>query len=154
MRSCLAIVVTVLAAVVGCNGVPQKVPCLNYVAGNFYAGNNYAFSVNDTGWPRLNNHGAHIELSFLLAGNKPQAVNLVHVVESRELEHWDLAVKPTAGGVARCLIAADSSVSNCGASLRVLPQAPGGYYYLRGGDAVIEAGMSFLLCDGSSGAAK
>ena len=154
MRIRLTAVVLVLAAVVGCNGVPQRVPCLNYVAGDFYAGNNYAFSVNDSGWPRLNNHGARIELSFLLAGNKPQTVNLVHVVESRELEHWKLDVKPTGSGVARCLITADPSVSNCGANLRVLPQAPGGYYYLRGGDAVIEAGMSFLLCEQAAGAAQ
>jgi len=141
------VLAAMIAAVAGCAGAPQKVPCMEYVAGNFYDGNNFAMTVDDSGWPMLGAVPADIQLTFLLAGTGPQTVELVHVAESREVERWKLNIRALERDVPACTISSEPVFSNCGATLRVLPQKAGGYYYLRGGPAVIEAGMTFLLCD-------
>jgi hypothetical protein len=135
-----------LVFVLGCSPTPQYLACETYVAGGFNAENGYALSVDAALWPRLQKPSERIELSFLLATRKPRVVELVHVVGSREIERWKLALPPDDAQVPRCFISPDPGQSTCGASIHVLPHDASGYYYLRTDGDVLEAGMSFFLC--------
>jgi len=76
-------------------------------------------------------------------------IELVHVVGDVEEDHWTLSV-PDFNNVptSLCWIAPPNGTPNCGASLQNVPFSPLGYYYLRPGDnTVLEAGLSFYLCD-------
>ena len=44
------------------------------------------------------------------------------------------------------IVATDAATSTCGATVRIVPHDVGGYYYLRSGSQVVEAGLSFVLC--------
>lgn len=76
-------------------------------------------------------------------------IELVHLVGDTEADHWSLSVpdfnnSPTS----LCSISPPGGMPNCGATLKNTPYSPGGYYYLRAGDnTVLEAGLSFFLCD-------
>jgi hypothetical protein len=77
------------------------------------------------------------------------SIELVHLVGDTEADHWVLHVpdfnnSPTS----LCTISAAGGASNCGATLVHTPMSPAGYYFLRAGDnTVLEAGVSFFLCD-------
>lgn len=130
----------------GCNPKPVKLPCDVYVAGSFTAENHYAFSVDGGALPLLDHAGERIELTFFFANPSAQAVELVHVLDSQELERWSLQVPASKDHVPSCVIGPTSEKSDCGASVHVLPHKVGGYYYLRADGDLIEAGMSFILC--------
>jgi hypothetical protein len=146
MNARLVVALGAALTLLGCNPAPRKVGCETYVAGSFTADNNYALSVDAPGWPLLDNPTDRIELTFFLANSKPQTVELVHVLDSHELERWTLHIPVRTDGLATCLIAPDPKFSTCDASVQMQPQSPGGYYYLRTGGEFLEAGMSFVLC--------
>jgi hypothetical protein len=135
-----------LAMVLGCDPVAREVPCNTYVAGGFNRENRFAFAIDQKGWPALGVEGATIELTFLVASGKPQSVDLVHVVDDHELERWTLDVPTEDGKLPVCVLTANPATSMCGARIRIAPQDPRGYWYLRGNDDLLEAGMSFVLC--------
>jgi len=140
----MALAAALLAA--GCNTKPAKFLCETYVAGSFTPDNHEALSIDASGWPLLDKAAAHIELAFLLANPRAQSVELVHVLNSQEIERFTLHVPASDTLVPRCVIGTTAGTSSCGAFVHVLPQPVGGYYYLRSPGDVIEAGMSFVLC--------
>lgn len=76
-------------------------------------------------------------------------IELVHIVGDTETDHWSLDV-PDASSVptSLCAIAPPGPAATCGAVMQNLPFSPAGYYYLKANDnTVLEAGISFLLCD-------
>jgi hypothetical protein len=129
-----------------CDPTPRTVPCSTYVAGGFNREDRYAFAVEGAAWPRLGEAPSRIEVTFLLASGKPQTVDLVHVQRDREIERWTLQIPTDNGRLPLCVITADPVTSTCNASMQVSPQDPSGYWYLRGNDDLLEAGMSFVLC--------
>jgi hypothetical protein len=142
-----AVVASLLLLAAGCTATPTAMPCKVYVAGSFTPENNYALSVEADGWPDLNDPGEWIELGFLAARPLTAPVDLVHVMDSHEIERWHLQVPTTQGAAPICRIAPSMAAPSCGASIRVQPQSPRGYYYLvLNGNAVGEVGMSFKLC--------
>lgn len=137
----------IVLSTLGCDPNPRSMACSTYVAGGFNRENRYAFAVDATDWPRLGETPSSIELTFLLASGKPQTVDLVHVLGDREIERWTLQVRTDNGRLPVCFITAYPETSTCGATVRVLPHDPAGYWYLRGNDDLLEAGMSFVLCN-------
>jgi len=75
-------------------------------------------------------------------------IDLVHVVGDREMERWELTVPDPNPSIVRCLISPAGGWLGCGAVIREVPHPTGGYYYMRpNGNTVLEAGLSFYLCD-------
>ncbi len=136
----------IVACTLGCNPVAKSLPCMSYVAGGFNRENRFAFSVDKDIWPRMVGNNTRIELTFFFATGKSQNVDLVHVEGDHEIERWTLAVSTENGHLSTCMITADAKTSTCGASIHVMPHDPAGYWYLRGGDDLLEAGMTFVLC--------
>jgi hypothetical protein len=136
---------TALATVLGCDPRPRALPCSTYVAGGFNRENQFSFAVEGEDWPALADvAGASIELTMFFASGKPGDVDLVHVVKDHELERWTLKIPPAS--MPTCSITGSAGTSTCGAIMRILPQHPRGYWYLKGNDDLLEAGMSFVLC--------
>lgn len=76
-------------------------------------------------------------------------IELVHLVGDTEADHWNLTVPDTSNvPTALCSIAQQGTPASCGAVLQNVPFSPAGYYFLRANDnTVLEAGLSFQLCD-------
>ena len=130
----------------GCNPAPHKLACETYVAGSFTPDNHYAASVDATGWPLMHLPGERIELTFFLANPGAQTVDFIQVADSQEVERWTLHVPASKDRVPTCWITPDPRFSTCDASVHIMPHKMGGYYYLKSGGQLLEAGMSFVLC--------
>src|SRR5205085_10865675 len=135
-----------LVAITGCDPTPRSFPCATYVAGGFNKENQFALNIEGKDWPAIADDASTVELTFFLASGKPQKIDLVHVLNDHELERWTLDVSTEYGRLPSCTLTGNPGTSTCGALLRVLPQEPRGYWYLRGNDDLLEAGMSFVLC--------
>ena len=146
MKFFAALTLTVVATTVGCNPNPVKLPCETYVGGSFTPENHYALSVDATGWPQLDKPNERIELTFFLANPRAHTLDLVHVLNSQELERWTLHIPASEGLVPSCAISPAANLSSCSASIHILPHSASGYYYLRSSSELLEAGMSFVLC--------
>ena len=134
-----------VATLLGCDPRPRPIPCGTYVAGGFNRENHFAFAL-DQPWPFLGNSGSSIELTLLFASGKPQNVDLVHVSGDREIERWSLDVPTDNSRLPICVLTSNPATSKCGATIKVVPHDVRGYWYLRGNDDLLEAGMSFVLC--------
>ena len=76
------------------------------------------------------------------------AIELVHVAGDREAARWRLVPAGGSSPVVGCTIGLGARWSNCHARVREVPHPVGGYYYLQAhGNTVLEASVSFVLCD-------
>jgi hypothetical protein len=130
----------------GCTPKPARVACQTYVAGSFTGDNGYALTVDAAQWPTMVKPTEMIELTFLTLGAGGGNLELVHVQGSKEVERWTLQVPKLRDRLPVCRIAVDPALSTCGGRIRLLPHDVGGYYYLRAGNEIVEAAMTFLLC--------
>lgn len=143
-----ASVLLAVGGVAGCKG-PTVPNCQRYDALTLTSENNFSARLD---WNRnlsLDLPSERIEVALTAIRPIRGPIELVHLVGDTEADHWMLHVpdfnnSPTS----LCSISTSAAMPNCGAVLTNLPVAPGGYYYLRGGDnTVLEAGLAFYLCD-------
>ena len=145
--------IAVLAGVVAASGTgcsePRVQACQRYDALTLTRENGFSARL-DWKVPRMVDLGVErIEVALTVIRPMRGPIELVHLIGDTEADHWTLQVpdfnnSPTS----LCSIAAAGAPPNCGAVLQNTPLSPGGYYYLRAGDnTVLEAGLSFFLCD-------
>lgn len=144
----LAIGGLVAVSATGCTE-PKPQACQRYDALSLTRENGFSARL-DWKSPRMVDSAVE-RIEVAVAAIRPMTgpIELVHVVGDSEADHWTLHVpdfnnSPTS----LCSISAAGEPPNCGAVLQNPPFSPGGYYYLRaGGNTVLEAGLSFYLCD-------
>jgi hypothetical protein len=141
--------VTLACLVAGCAPTPTPVRCQSYDVAALTPDNQFAASIDGTGLPLIDQAAEGIEVSLTLIRPISGPITLVHVVAEHEAERWELTT-PTGGDQpwARCFISPSPTYSTCSASVANPPVAPGGYYYLLAHqNTVLEAGLSFRLCN-------
>jgi len=110
--------------------------------------NGFAASVESDELTLIDLPEERIDLAMSVVRPVRGTIDLVHVVGDREMGRWELTVPDSNLSTARCLISPASGWFACGAMIREVPYPTGGYYYLRpNGNTVLEAGLSFYLCD-------
>ncbi|HEY2773496.1 MAG TPA: hypothetical protein VGK20_05535 [Candidatus Binatia bacterium] len=128
---------------------PAPQPCQRYDALSLNRENNFSSRVDWKSARMVNLAQEHVELAISAVRPMRGPLELVHVVGDTEADHWTVTVPDYNNApVSLCLISPPGVVANCGASLQGVPLSPTGYWYLRTGEnTVLEAGLSFFLCD-------
>jgi hypothetical protein len=142
--------VALAAALVGaasCSG-PQVQHCQRYDALSLTRENGFSARLDWKNPRMLDLPGERLEVALTVIRPIRGPIELVHLVGDTEMNHWNLQVPDfNSSPTSLCSITTNGQ-ANCGAMLVNVPVSPGGYYYLRAGDnVVLEAGLSFYLCD-------
>jgi hypothetical protein len=96
----------------------------------------------------LDQPGERIGLDMTLIRPLSGNLALVHAIGGKEVARWKLDIPAGDGIAVWCDIGVSKSASHCGAVISNHPHPLGGYYYLlTNGNKVLEAGLSFYLCD-------
>jgi len=147
----LGLTLILLFTLAACSSTPTAVTCLRYEGGYLGPGNHFELTVANDKMPMLDAFPDRITLSLSLlppsAGETTNAT-LVHMIGDNEAARWNLRLPPPDGISTRCTIGATRNSSNCGATLGDLPSPAAGKYFLRSdGGKLIEAGLSFFVCE-------
>jgi len=142
-RALMACVAMSLAACAP--AAPQR--CQRYDVASLVPENGFAATVPWDSPLAIDSGADHVEVAIFLMRPIRAAIDLVHVVGDREVDHWSLQIPDKGQNNAICWIAPRDGVSNCGAIIDDVPELLGGYYFLRpNGNTVLEAGLAFSLC--------
>jgi|GEM_PF-1895943 len=145
----LGVGAAVLGLLVAACGPPATQPCHRYDALSLTRENGFAAKLDWKDQRMVDAAPERIEVALTVIRPIKGPIELVHVIGDVEEDHWPLAV-PDFNNIptSLCWIAPPGTPANCGATLQSVPLSPVGYYYLRAGDnTVLEAGLSFYLCD-------
>lgn len=138
-------------ALFSCSSTATTVQCHRYEAGYLGPTNYFRLTVPMDRMPLLDASPDRMTLSLSLlppSANKSTRATLIHMIGQREIERWNLRLPAPHGISTRCIIGTTRNDSDCGARLSKLPNRPGGRYELRSDDdRLIEAGLSFLICE-------
>ncbi len=142
------IMLTLAGALAACApAAPQR--CHRYDAVSLTRENGFAASVDWKGGRTIDVPPERVAVALTVVRPLRGPIEVVHVLGDVETDRWALTLPDqnnTASGV--CWIVPPGIMPNCGAVLQDLPYFPGGYYYLRpNGNTVLEAGLSFYVCD-------
>ncbi len=122
--------------------------CQRYDAAALTPENNFAAAVDAGSLKLIEAPPEGIDVSLTVIRPVRGVITLVHVAGNHEAERWDLVIPASGQTLARCFIGAPAATSSCRAAIQVPPHSPGGYYYLEAnGNTVLEAGLSFRLCE-------
>ncbi len=123
--------------------------CHRYDAVSLNRENGFAASLDWKNGRTIDAPPERIEVALTALRPLRGPIELVHVLGDVETDRWVLNPPEQDNLVSTvCWITPPGAFPVCGAMLRVLPYAPGGYYYLRAnGNTVLEAGLAFYLCD-------
>lgn len=135
-------------ALAGC-AAPSPQNCQRYDAISLNRENGFAARLDWKNGRQVDLGVERMEVALTVIRPVRGPIELVHLVGDTEADHWNLTVPYTSNvPTALCSIAPAGSTPTCGAVLQNLPFSPAGHYYLRANDnTVLEAGISFLLCD-------
>ncbi len=140
-----------LLLVSACSEAVSPETCRRYDNAALVPDRGFSVLVDRTDLPRLDDGADRIELSMLFAQQPTGPVELVHMVDGREVGRWSLRTPLSEHKFAAfvtCWIAPHPGASNCGAFVDEVPHAVGGYYYLSAGTAsLVEAGLAFYVCN-------
>lgn len=146
--SCGALAALVLVA---CTDEVRTPKCRRFDQPSFVADRGYSVLIERADLPRIDDGADRIEVSMFFSQPPKERVELVHVIEGREVGKWPLEVprsEATFASFATCWIGPRPGASNCGAVIETVPHGLDGYYYLRSGTAsLVEAGFAFYLCN-------
>ncbi len=145
----MRLIATLLALLAAACAAPATQRCHRYDALSLNRENGFAAALDWKDERRIDTPPERIEVAFTIVRPLRGPIELVHVLGDIETDHWVLT-PPDQNNVASgiCWITPPGTLPNCGAVLRNLPFFPSGYYYLRSnGTTVLEAGLSFYLCD-------
>jgi hypothetical protein len=151
----IAILVAVGAS--ACSAQPVRLECRRQHAAALAPENGFSASLEASRFPALLDEPREgIEVAMTVVPPVNGTIELVHVLDGREIDRWALQAPsfdrlpplgdrtnlvcwiPTAGG----------GLPSCGAWISDVPHPTHGYYYLRAkGNRVLEAGMSFMVCN-------
>lgn len=143
-----AVIAALLAAFATSCADPMVERCQRYEALSLTRENGFSARL-DWKSPRLVDlPGERIEVALTVIRPIRGPIELVHLVGDTEMNHWNLQIPDFNSSPTSLCSISSSGPANCGATLGNPPMSPGGYYYLRAGDnTVLEAGLSFYLCD-------
>ena len=138
-----------LVLAVGACAPPATQRCHRYDVVSLTRENGFAASVDWKSERAIDVPPERLDVALTILRPIRGPVELVHVVDDIETDRWVLTVLDQNNiASAVCWITPPSGTPNCGATLQDLPYFPGGYYYLRpNANLVVEAGLSFYVCD-------
>jgi len=138
----------VAASAMGCSE-PKLQACQRYDALSLTRENGFSARLDWKNPRMVDLSMERIEVALTAIRPIKGPIELVHTIGDTEANSWMLQVPDYANSpTSLCSIAPAGALPSCGAVLQNVPLAPGGYYYLRAGDnTVLEAGLSFFLCD-------
>jgi len=152
MRSIRAgLMMVMFPLLTSCTSSETTIPCHRYEAGHLGRDSDFQLTVPAGEIPLLDASRDRMTLSLSLLPpltDLTTRATLIHTIGGREVAKWNLKLPVPYGISARCTIGAARPNSNCGASLTDLPYNPAGTYYLKSDSArLIEAGLSFYVCE-------
>lgn len=146
LATLLAAVLLVTAAACGTPSIQQ---CQRYDGLSLSRENGFSSRLDWKDTRTVDLPTERIEVSLTAIRPMKGPVELVHLIGNVEADRWTLTIPNfNSSPTSICSIMPTGVPPSCGASLRNVPFSPGGYYYLSTGDnTVLEAGLSFYLCD-------
>lgn len=141
------IIVPSLVTVLGCEPTPSPLRCQRFDVATLTPDNNFSATVQAGRFKAIDAHPEGIEIALTVAAPLRGALRLVQVMDEQTVGSWELSIPGSDNLRPRCVIGVHDSASTCQAKIKNPPIASGGYYYLQAPDnTVIEAGLSFRLC--------
>ena len=142
---CVAVLAVITAG--ACAPATQNGKCLRHEGVALTPENGFAAAVDFPPSVTIDAPPERINVAMMVVRPVRGTIDLVHVIGDRESERWTLVVAAEDHPLASCWISTSPGSSTCRATVQDLPHPVGGYYYLRAnGNTVLEAGVSFYLC--------
>jgi len=142
------LVIAAALAVCACEPTAAPQRCRRHDGVSLTPENRFAAAVESGELMLIDQPEDRIDLAMTVVRPVRGTIDLVHVVGDREMGRWELNIAESSLSTARCFISPGGGWFTCGAMIREIPHPTGGYYYLlSNGNIVLEAGLSFYLCD-------
>lgn len=123
------------------------VPCRRVEFGSMGPENGFRLTVPAAGAPVLSTDDERIGVALTVIPPVSGPVTLVHKVDGREVNRFELATTVPAGASARCSLSFSALTSPCGARLEARPFPTAGEWSIEAGsNRVMEAGLSARTC--------
>lgn len=124
-----------------------KVRCSRVEFGSMGTENGFRVNVPADGAPVLDDDDERLGVALTVVPPLDGPVTLVHKVDGREVQRFELKTTVAAGMSARCSLSFSAMTSPCGAKLEQRPLPTGGEWSIEAGaNRVLEAGLSARVC--------
>lgn len=146
LRAAAALAALTMAA--SCTSAPETVRCRRIDVASMGPENSFRTNIAADAVPALEGPGAGIRAALTLVPPVAGPVTLLQFSDGREVARWELKLPASTGSSAICRIGTTAEASTCGATIVDAPHLAAGHWTLEaGGNRVLEAGLSFDLCD-------
>lgn len=143
-----SILMGLLLLMTACSPATETQLCGRREVGSMGPENSFRLTVAEDRFPPLDTSEERIDIAFTIVPPIVGPVSLFQVIDGEQFAKWDLQVNAQPGIVARCSVGPPPMAFACGAELTDRPHPTGGYYSIEAnGNRVLEAGLSFYLCD-------